>query len=98
MRSTISDVGLEAVPQATIERLGPLVQATIEGAVRALAAIVDELLEDEQVFVLRSVRLSLFVQGLAREPAAMRAHLLAQLPRLVEVERALAERHGRAVS
>lgn len=95
---SFSDIGLKPVPQATLDRLGPAVQAIIAGTHRAIVALVESLPQDEQVFVLRSVLLSLFVQRLAQERPAMRAHLLAQLPCLVEVEIALRERGGRAVS
>jgi hypothetical protein len=98
MRGPISDIGLEPVPRETQERLGPVVWRAIAGTRRALEELVASLPEGEQVFVLRSIYLSLFVHRLAIEPAAMRAHLLAEIPRLVEVEIALNERGGRAVS
>lgn len=93
-----SDVGLRPVPREMLERLGPAVAAAIAGTRRGLEALVASLPADERTFVLRSIYLSLCVQRLAIEPPAMRAHLLAELPRLVEVEVALAERGGRAVS
>jgi hypothetical protein len=93
-----SDVGLRPVPPEMLERLGPAVNAWIAGMHRVLKTLTASLPANERTFVLRSIYLSLCVQRLAIEPPAMRAHLLAELPRLVEVEVALAERGGRAVS
>lgn len=94
----MSDVGLKPVPREILERLGPAVEGAVASTRRALEALVASLPKHEQTFVLRSIYLSLCVHRLASEPPAMRAHLLAEIPRLVEVESALTERGGRAVS
>lgn len=94
----ISDVGLTPMPPDVLERLGPVVESIIRWVDVSLRTQLAELPPSERTFVLRSVKLSLAVHMLARERPAMRVHLLAQIPRLVEVEIALAERGGRVVS
>lgn len=73
---------------------------TIANAIRSIVSdLAQDLPPTERAFLLRSVWLSLFVQALARDDEQTRAHMIAELPRLVEFELAHGERsecHGNA--
>ncbi|GIX12029.1 hypothetical protein [Elioraea sp.] len=97
-RPLFTDCGLRPMRPEMLERLTPIVDAVVRGTWQGLVALTERLPEAERAVVLRSVVLSLFVQHAARAQPAIRAHLLAQLPRLIEAEAALIERGGRSVS